>query len=222
MRISSASVLPTHATELFAAADYELARETEGELSYDSFRLGPVGARHGLFENFEYGASFVFVNNRKDDDGAPDRSGLEGATVYGKLAVSEALALELGARVLGDDRIFPYPSDGIDFYVNLPLQRGLGDGRLYGEIGLMVQDEIDGTSPAYLNWGIGYAHPFQPGTQFNVELFGDENPTGNNHMQLLIGAGFDLEGALVRPRLGIGVYDASPAVSLGADVRWHF
>ena len=219
LTLGSASVIATGETELFGAASYGAGQEARergpiGESGdYDTFRLGPVGFRHGVFDAVEYGAYLSFVNNSEDDDGAPDESGLEGLTGFAKLALNDHLALEVGTRMGGADDVAPYPNDGIDFYVNFPMQRAVGDGLIYGELGYTIQDQdVGGT---YTNWGLGYAHPLDNGTNLNIELAGDKNPVGDNHMDLLIGAGLQVEQVHLRPYVGLGLYDASPDISVG-------
>ena len=219
--LSSVPVIGTDNTELFGHAAYEFGREAGGQGlgtgndtgDYDNLRLGPLGFRYGLTDDFEYGAYFSFVSNSDDDDGAPDDSGLEGITGFAKLQLNRHFALELGARAGGADDVAPYPNDGLDFYVNLPMQRDLGPGLVYGEFGYTIQDEDVGDT--YANWGIGYAHPLDTGTNLNFELRGDENPTGSNHMDLIVGAGLQVEQIHLRPYVGLGLYDASPDVSFG-------
>ncbi|ABM63171.1 hypothetical protein [Halorhodospira halophila] len=225
LTISSVSVIGADNTELFGHAAFEFGREASdgagqgpgndiGTGDYDNLRLGPLGFRYGLTDDFEYGAYFTFNSNADDDDGAPDDSGLEGITGFAKLQLNQHFALEVGARAGGADDVAPYPNDGLDFYVNLPMQRSLGPGLVYGELGYTIQDnDIGGT---YANWGIGYAHPLDTGTNLNVELRGDESPTGDgNHMDLIVGAGLQVEQVHLRPYLGLGLYDASPDVSFG-------
>lgn len=221
--LSSASVIGLGETELFLGAVAENGREAggrgnaPGEGDYDNVRLGPVGFRHGLVEGLEYGAYLSFASNSADDPGAPDESGIEGITGFTKLALSEQLAVEFGARIGGDDELYPYPNDGLDFYVNLPLQRRIGEGLGYAEIGYTVRDDADVPGGNYANWGIGYAYPLEAGTTLNAELRGDENPTGSNHMELLLGAGLQIEKIHLRPYVGLGVYDASPDLSAGVS-----
>ncbi|MBK5936290.1 hypothetical protein [Halorhodospira halophila] len=221
--LSSVPVIGTDNTELFGHAAYEFGREARVQVpgpgnengDYDNLRLGPLGFRYGLTDDFEYGAYFSFVSNSDDDDGAPDDSGLEGITGFAKLQLNRHFALELGARAGGDEDVRPYPNDGLDFYVNLPMQRDLGPGLVYGEFGYTIQDEdVGGT---YASWGIGYAHPLDTGTNLNFELRGDENPevSGSNHMDLIVGAGLQVEQVHLRPYVGLGLYDASPDVSFG-------
>ena len=221
--LSSVPVIGTDNTELFGHAAYEFGREAGGQGlgtgndtgDYDNLRLGPLGFRYGLTDDFEYGAYFSFVSNSDDDDGAPDDSGLEGITGFAKLQLNRHFALELGARAGGADDVAPYPNDGLDFYVNLPMQRDLGPGLVYGEFGYTIQDEDEDVGDTYANWGIGYAHPLDTGTNLNFELRGDENPTGSNHMDLIVGAGLQVEQLHLRPYVGLGLYDASPDVSFG-------
>ncbi|WP_200256414.1 hypothetical protein [Halorhodospira neutriphila] len=221
--LSRASVIGLGQTELFLGAVAETGREAGGrgnapeDGDYDNFRLGPVGFRHGLMEGFEYGAYASFANNSADDAGAPDESGFEGVTGFAKLALSEQLAVEFGARLGGDDELYPYPNDGLDFYVNLPLQRRIGEGLAYAELGYTVRDDADVPGGNYANWGVGYAYPLDAGTTLNAELRGDENPTGSNHMELLLGAGLQIEQIHLRPYVGLGVYDASPDLAAGVS-----
>ncbi len=221
LRLGSASVIGLGETELFLGAAAENGREAggrgnaPGDGDYDNVRLGPVGFRHGLVEGLEYGAYASFASNSADDPGAPDESGLEGITGFTKLALSEQLAVEFGARLGGDDELYPYPNDGLDFYVNLPMERRIGEGLAYAEIGYTVRDDADVPGGNYANWGVGYAHPLDEATTLNAELRGDENPTGSNHTELLLGAGLQVEQVHLRPYVGLGIYDASPDLTAG-------
>ncbi len=217
--LGSASVIGDGETELFGQAAYGWGHESAGRAGlpageYDNLRLGPLGFRSGHMNEMEFGAYFAFANNSADDTGAPDESGLEGITGFGKLQLNDFFALELGARAGGADDIAPYPNGGLDFYVNLPMQRPLMDGLLYGEIGYTIHDDdVGGT---YVNWGIGYAHPMDTGTNLNFELRGDDSPgAGSNQMDLILGAGLDLDPIHLRPYVGLGLYDASADLSVG-------
>lgn len=221
LAISRATLIGHYQTDIYGGAFYGLSRQEKGSGEYDNFRVGPVGVRHGLTEQFEYGAYFNFVRNQAQDKGAPDESGYEGLKLYGKLAVNQHAALEFGANVNGDDDVRPYPSDGVDFFVNLPMQRTLGDSLIYGELGYTIKDKDSLGVANYLNWGIGYAYPLDKEINLEFELVGDENPSGNNHTELLFGASAQLGRINMRPYMGIGVYEASPQLSMGFNLSWR-
>ncbi|BAU56627.1 hypothetical protein HH1059_25460 [Halorhodospira halochloris] len=218
--LSPATVIGSHQTDIFAGMAYQLAREDDGD-EYDNLLVGPVGVRHGLTDQFEYGVYFTFVRNYEQDEDAPDDSGHEGLTAYGKLELTENMALEFGTTLNGDDEIKPYPNDGIDFFVNLPMQRALGDNLVYGEVGYTIKENRDVSVKNYLNWGFGYAHHIEEGVSLNLEFVGDENPTGDNHMDMLFGASLQFGQANVRPYMGIGIYDDSPDLSAGVNLNWR-
>ncbi len=221
LALTPASTLGAGETRAHGALSGQWGREASGERDYHALGIGPVGIRHGAQEDWEYGGYVAFVNNVEDNaDATPDDSGLEGITGFAKLALNEHTALAVGARVGGSDDIAPYPSDGLDLYVRLPMQRPLGDGLAYGAIGYTVQEELEdpayGYGGNYANWGVGYAHPMDTGTNLNLELRGDESAPGDrNHMELLLGGGFQMDTAHVRPYLGLGLYDASPDIAVG-------
>ncbi|MFP4647809.1 MAG: hypothetical protein ACLFMS_01235 [Halorhodospira sp.] len=220
LTLTSVPVIGTDNTELYAHAAYGFGRENKQGAEYDSLHLGPLGFRYGLTEAFEYGAYFSFMNNIDDDPGAPEESGLEGITGFAKLQLSRHLALEAGLRAGGADDIAPYPNDGLDLYLNLPMQHEIGEGLAYGELGYTIQDEVDGALGGnYLSWGVGYAHPLEDGTKLNVELRGDEAPVkpDRNHLELLLGAGLQVEQIHLRPYVGLGIHDPSPDLSLGVS-----
>jgi hypothetical protein len=222
IQIDRAVVQPAGSTALFGDIAYEDDREIRvgapfaGGRSYDNFRLGPLGVRHGVGNNLEVGGYLTYNSNSANDDGAPDNSGLEGLSLYGKMQLNQHFALKVGTTFVGKDDVAPYPNDGIDFFVNLPMQRQLGNGLLFGEFGYTVQDQDIGGS--YFNYGIGYA--FRVGNTMNasVELAGDENPIGSNHMSLIGGLDIALaRGMRVAPYISLGLYDPSPDVAVGAQ-----
>lgn len=221
--ISNATVIGSHQTEFYGGMAYELAREYANK-EYDSLLVGPVGVRHGLIEQFEYGAYFNFVRNNEQDSNAPDDSGQEGLTAYGKLELTPNMVLEVGSTFNGDSDIKPYPNDGVDFFVNLPMQRAIGDNLVYGELGYTIKENGDlGTEPTnYLNWGLGYAHHVEDGVRLNLEFVGDENPTGDNHMDALFGASLQFGQVNVRPYMGVGIYAHSPDLTAGFNLSWDY
>lgn len=217
--IENASVLPSGMTTLKAGAAYETGREAGGA-EYDNIRLGPVGVRHGAGDGLEFGGYLTYNSNDADDAGAPDEGGIEGITGYLKTALNANVALTLGVTLAGSDDVAPYPNDGIDFFVNLPMERRAGNGTLYGEFGYTVKDEVAGFPGAnYFNYGVGYAFPLQGGTSANVELVGDEGTyVGGNHMDLVFGLNTELSpGTRLAPYASVGLYDASPDIALGVN-----
>ena len=223
--VERATVLPQGAIGIHGNVAYEIGREAgfpgpDGETGdYDNLRMGPVGVRGGLGDRFEVGGYLTANINSEDDDGAPDESGLEGLTGYGKLSLNDYFALTVGMTVAGSDDVGPYPNDGIDFFVNLPMQRPLGVGLVYGELGYTIQDNDVGGG--YMNYGLGYALPVEDQLTLNAELVGEESNTGfraGNSMSLVFGAGFHPEPNIdLMPYASVGLYDAAPDVAIGAS-----
>jgi len=218
--IEKVEVLPNGASALTAGAAYETGREVMG-FEYDNIRLSPLGFRHGLGDGLEVGGYVGFNSNSADDAGAPDEGGLEGITAYVKTALNANVALQFGVTLAGSDDVWPYPNDGFDFFVNVPMQRQVGGGSLYGEFGYTVKDEVaNQLGFNYFNYAVGYAFPMQTGTTANVELVGDEGPyphgqTGN-HMDLVFGVSTEMApGTRVAPYASVGLYDNSPDIALG-------
>ncbi|MFH1674601.1 MAG: hypothetical protein ABIF87_14410 [Pseudomonadota bacterium] len=224
VRIESASVLSEGELVLDARLAVELDRELS-DRDYDNVRLTPIGMRYGVDPSLEVGGFLGFSANDKDDRLAPDDSGLEGLTVFGKLTLNESAALQVGLTFIGDDDVFPYPNDGLDLFVNLPLQRKIGEGLLYGEFGYTVQGGDLDTND-YFNFGIGYAFPVSEEASLNVELAGEEGQLGtswNNTLDLLLGANFIVDERLrIAPFVTFGLYEASPDFSLGSTLEMRF
>ena len=215
--IDRVDVLPIGANALTAGAAYETGREVNGGAEYDNIRLSPLGVRHGLGDGLEVGGYLGFNSNSADDVGAPDESGLEGITAYLKTAINANVALKFGVTLAGSDDVGPYPNDGLDFFVNVPMQRQVGTGRLYGEFGYRVKDEAGTTGDNYFNYGVGYAFPMQTGTTANIELVGDEAPlVQGSYMDLVFGMSTEMApGTRLAPYASIGLYDPSPDLALG-------
>ena len=226
--VERATVLPAGEAAVFGHLAYEIGREgmspeVGGGAEYDNARLGPFGARFGLGDRVEVGGYLTANINDEDDDDAPDDSGLEGLTVYGKIAANDYIAVTTGLTTAGSDDVGPYPNDGIDFFVNLPMQRPLGVGLLYGELGYTVQDSDVGGS--FVNYGIGYSVPMNEKLALNAELVGEESggpgtgPFRNgNTMSLVLGGNFQPDRNMdVAPYVSLGLYDAAPSVALGAS-----
>lgn len=223
VRIERASVLSEGELALDARLVFELNREFRGR-DYDNVRLSPLGMRYGVASSLEVGGFFGFSANDKDDRLAPDDSGLEGFTLFGKLELNEYAALQVGLTFGGDDDVFPYPNDGLDLFVNLPLQRKIGEGLLYGEFGYTVQGGDLDTND-YFNFGLGYAFPVAKEVGLNVELAGEQGQFGtssNNTLDLLLGANFVVDRLRIAPFATLGLYDASPDFSLGSTLEVRF
>lgn len=224
--IERATVLSIGEGAVFGGLAFELGREADppgpgDDLEYDNTRLGPFGARLGLGEGFEVGGALTANLNREDDNGAPDDSGLAGITLYGKLAATDHVAVTFGTTVAGADDVGPTPNDGLDFFVNVPMQRSLGMGLLYGELGMTIQaDDIGGT---FINYGVGYALPVNDQLALNAELVGEESNNAfrsGNTMSLVLGGNFQPDRDFdIAPYVSLGLYDAAPAVALGASVE---
>jgi hypothetical protein len=213
VRIECASLLSEGELALDARLAIDLNREFRGR-DYDNVRLAPLGVRY----------VFSFSANDKDDRLAPDDSGLEGLTLFSKLELNEYAALQVGLTFAGDEDVFPYPNDGLDLFVNLPLQRKMGEGLLYGEFGYTVQGGDLDTND-YFNFGLGYAFPVAKEVSLNVELAGEEGQYGtswNNTLDLMLGANFVAERLRIAPFVTFGLYDASPDFSLGSTLEVRF
>lgn len=225
IQIPRAVVIDDQQMELFGNLAYESSREP-GNAEYDNTRVGPLGMRIGVGSGVEVGGHLVFNDNSGDGAGDPDESGLEALTAFAKIAMTRQLAVETGVRLVGDDETLPYPMDGVDFYVNLLAEQPLGErGKVYGELGLTVQDDFgpnDNFGGTYENWGIGYAHQVNQRVSLNAELVGDAAPTvygAGNHMDLVLGGNVNLSRELVlKPYASVGVYDASPDFALGVGL----
>lgn len=227
--VERATVLSAEEAAVFGHLAYEIGREAgggagpdaPGGAKYDNARVGPFGARFGLGDRVEVGGYLTANINSEDDDGALDDSGLEGLTVYGKVAANDYIAVTTGLTVAGSDDVGPYPNDGIDFFVNMPMQRPLGVGLLYGELGLTVQDEQDMTGGTYINYGIGYSVPMNEQLALNAELVGEQDNSfarNGNTMSLVLGGNFQPDRNMdVAPYVSLGLYDAAPSLALGAS-----
>lgn len=213
--ISPVQVMGSGQTALIGSAAYELGREDTFGLEYDNIGIGPLGVRHGLGDGFEAGAYLQFDLNDADDAGAPDESGLRGITVYGKTTLNANVGVEFGITLVGADDIAPYPNDGLDFFVNVPMQRQIGANLLYGQFGYTIKD-AEGFNANYFNYGLGYALPMNPSTSLNFELVGDEGLVSGTHMDLVFGVNAEMQpGMHLTPYASIGLYDASPDLAIG-------
>jgi len=210
IKIERAGVLPRGQAELNAGLALEQDREYLG-LEYNNLRLAPLGVRYGLDDSVELGGFIAYSDNSDDDNGAPDDSGLEGLTLFGKLAVNENFAVQAGITILGDDDIAPYANDGLDLFINIPMQRKIAPGLLYGQFGYRVQGgDFDNTT--YFNYGVGYGLPIDDTLSLNVELVGEEAQKGTaNTLDLVLGGNLMLgENARMAPYVSFGIYDDSP------------
>jgi hypothetical protein len=231
IKIERAGVLPKGSLELDAGLALESGREVAG-LEYDNVRLAPFGVRCGLGESAEVGGFLAFSDNSAEDDGAPDESGLEGLTLFGKLALNENVSLQAGFTFGGEDDVFPYPNDGLDVFVNVPMQRKLGKGVLYGQFGYRAQGgDLDDSS--YFNYGIGYGLPVANLVNLNIELVGeqahfagddaDEVLLTSNTLDLVFGGSIVASKNLrVAPYISVGIYDDSPDVAGGCYLNVMF
>ncbi len=223
IRIESASVLPPGEMALDVGLAFELGRELRN-LEYDNLRLAPLGMRYGVMDSLEIGGFIAFSANDRDDIGAPDDSGLEGLSFFGKLELNKFAALKLGLNVAGDDDVFPYPSDGFDMFVDLALRRLMGKGLLYGEFGYTVQGgDLDNNS--YFSYGFGYVFPVSEKVGLSAELSGDEAHFGTsvNTLDLLLGANFVVtKGLRLAPYTVIGLFDAGPDFAFGGAMELRF
>lgn len=222
IRIERSSVLPPGELALDVGLTFEFDREWR-DRDYDNIRLAPMGLRYGIAPSLEIGGILAFSANDRNDRGAPDDSGVEGFSVFGKLDLNEFSALQVGLTVLGDDDVYPYPNDGIDLFINLPLQLPLGKGLLYGEFGYTVQGgDLDDSH--YFNYGIGYAYPVDQEMSFNIELAGDEEHNGtSNTLDLLLSVNFLASERLrLAPFVVFGLNDAGPDFALGSTLEFRF
>lgn len=223
IRIERASVLVPGEVAVDAGLAFEIGREF-GNAEYDNFRLAPLGGRFGIADSFEVGGYLGFSSNDQDDLGAPDDSGLEGFTVFGKLRLNEYAALQVGLTLGGDDDIAPYPNDGISVFGNLALQKPMPTGLIYGEFGYTAQGG-DFDNSQYLNYGLGYALPLASSINLNFELTGEEAHIGTqaNTLDMLVGANFTLtQNVRLAPYVTVGLFDASPDFSIGTAFEVRF
>jgi hypothetical protein len=213
--IERVGVVPEGRFALNTGLSFEMGRESEG-LEYDNLRLLPNGMRYGLGDSLEIGGFFAMSMNFDDDRGAPDENGLEGLTLFGKISFNEFIALQAGLTILGDADIMPYSNDGIDLFVNVPLQRRAGPGMIFGEFGYLLQGgDFDDCS--YFNFGVGYGMPLNNHISLNIELKGeDAHKYTNNTLDLLMGVSIvPSKNLRIAPYLSAGLYDDSPDVASG-------
>ncbi len=227
LKMERAGVLPAGSFAIDAGLAFEKGREVQG-LKYDNIRLAPLGVRFGLGDNFELGGFLAFSANSEDNPaGVPDESGLEGLTLFGKVALNPSVAVQFGITVGGDDDIAPYPNDGLDLFINVPMQRRLGPGLLYGQFGYRVQGG-DFDNVTYFNYGVGYGLPLNNQVALNIELVGEENrsPAGfniANSLDLVLGANITpAENLYIGPYISFGINDASPEVAIGGNLQVRF
>ncbi len=230
IRMERVGVIPAGGVAMDLGLAYEVGREA-GLRDYDNLRLAPLGIRLGLGDNIEVGGFLGFSSNSDDDAGAPDDSGLEGLTLFGKVALNPSLAVQFGVTFLGDDDIAPYSNDGLDLFVNVPVQRQLGPGLVYGQFGYRVQGG-DFDINSYFNYGVGYAYPVNGQVALNVELVGEEaritaggatNDITANTLDLVFGANLTPNpNLIISPYLSLGLYDASPDIAAGAMLQVLF
>lgn len=224
LQVETATLLAKGEVAIDAGVVFEFDREVRAH-EYDNVLLSPLGLRFGATEDLEVGAFLAFAANDGDDPGAPDDSGLEGITLFGKVKVNENAALRVGLTLAGDDDVFPHPNDGVDLFANLALQKHMETGLLYGEIGFRVQDG-DRDDNRYMNYGVGFALPVTDSFGLNVELVGEEGhfgTGGENTLDLV--AGFNLvagEQLRLAPYGVIGLYDAGPDFAAGALLEMRF
>ncbi|HKJ05322.1 MAG TPA: hypothetical protein VJ974_06990 [Geopsychrobacteraceae bacterium] len=203
------------------AIDAGLALETDREFAgveYDNMRLAPLGVRFGLNSGIEIGANLALSSNDANQSGAPNKSGLEGISLFGKLKLNQSSTLRVGLVAAGDNDIAPYPNDGIDIFANLAVQKPIDAGLLYGELGYKAQGgDFDVNN--YFNYGVGLAVPVAETIGLNLELVGEQaQEIGvSNTLDLVFGANL-LFGDAIRlaPYVSFGVNDASPDVATGA------
>jgi hypothetical protein len=222
LKIERVQVMPRGQLALDAGIAYEMDREYQ-DREYDNLQLAPLGLRYGIGDSAEIGGSIAYSDNSDNDHGAPDESGLEGVTLFGKLAINENFALQAGFTFLGEDDVFPYANDGLDVFVNVPMQRKIGPGLLYGQFGYRVQGgDYDNTS--YFNYGMGYGYPVNKQFNLNVELVGEEAQKGtNNTLDLVLGGNFILNrNVRIAPFLSVGLYEDSPDVAIGTYLQVMF
>lgn len=222
VKIERAGVLARGHFEVDAGMAYEMDREYLN-LEYDNFRVAPVGLRYGLGDSAEVGGYFAYSDNSANDHGAPDDSGLEGVTLFGKLAMNDYFSLMGGLTFGGDDDIRPYANDGLDVFVDVPMQRKIGPGLLYGEFGYRVQGgDYDQTS--YFNYGVGYGLPLNKMIGLNLELVGDEAQKGTeNTLDLVVGCNIVPDSKIrIAPYISFGLYDDSPDVAIGGMLHVMF
>ncbi len=223
IRIEPASLLPEGMVALDAGLSFEFDRELRRR-KYDNFRLAPVGLRYGVKPYFELGARFGYTINDEDDRLAPDESGFEGFSLFGKLELNKYASLKVGVTFAGDDDIAPYPSDELDLFGNLALHRRMGQGLLYGEFGYTTQGgDLDNSE--YFNYGIGYSHPVAHAVSVNAELVGEEEHAGTsaNTLDLVLGVNvLAMNHLRLAPFVTFGVNDASPDFSFGSFLEMRF
>jgi hypothetical protein len=222
LKIERVDVLPRGQIAMNAGLAYEWDREYLG-LEYNNVRLAPLGLRYGLGDSAEVGGFIAYSSNSEDDNGAPDESGLEGLTLFGKLVMNEFISIQPGVTFLGDDDIAPYANDGLDLFINVPMQHRIAEGLLYGQFGYRVQGgDFDDTT--YFNFGIGYGLPLNNQLGLNIELVGEEAQKGTrNTLELVVGGNFLMnQNVRIGPYISIGLYDDSPDAAVGSFLEVMF
>jgi len=206
------------------AVEFDREITSGGGREYDNVRMTPSGVRFGLGSGFEAGVALAFSVNDANNAGAPNESGVEGLSLFGKVQLNKFSALRAGVILGGDDDVAPYPNDGIDFFFNLALQRPMDYGLLYGEFGYKAQGG-DLEVNSYFNYGVGYAMALTDTVGFNVELVGEQAQEIRiaNSLDLVVGATLLLaDNFRLAPYVSLGLTDASPDLATGAMVELRF
>ena len=222
LKIEQVEALSKGSMALNVGLAYEVGREYL-ELEYDNIRLAPLGLRYGVGDSAEVGGFIAFSSNLDDDRNAPDESGLEGLTLFYKTVMNEYFALQVGITFLGNDDVEPYANDGADLFVNIPMQRKISSGLLYGQFGYRIQGgDFDDTD--YFNFGIGYGLNLDNNIGFNFELVGEGEHKGTrNTLELILGSNIPVDDKMrFAPYVSIGIYEDSPDVAIGGLLDYTF
>lgn len=219
-----------------AGFDWETGR-TLGESGgtsedYDNIRIIPLSLKYGLNDWIELGGDLGYSSNSEDNStNNPDEGGFEGITLSSKFKWNQNVATTFELGFMGDDEVYPYSNDGLNFGLNIPMQMSLGPGTLNGELGYTVQsgDAQVGMTvndrENYLNYGIGYVYEVNRTFGLAGELrgHGETVENGESFLDLVLGVPVRIsETSHLKPAFTFGLSDGSPDFALGLDYGMEF
>ena len=201
---------------------YEYKRGVE-DTGYNNLRLEPLSLSYGVIKDLEIGMRLGYSDNSERDGSGIDKSGLEGISLYGKWKYWQNVAVSVGAVVAGSDKVLPYGSDGVDYWINVPVQIRTGPGRVIGEIGYISKGE-EGFED-YCNLGAGYIFDVDKNLSFRGGIRNHAKTYETGERALALGLGIIYrwnEQSTFTPRLEMGLKDESPDYAVGLTYSFKF
>ncbi|MFH1684421.1 MAG: hypothetical protein ABIA67_06030 [Candidatus Margulisiibacteriota bacterium] len=194
---------------------YELDQPSGGGASSGGFG---TSVKYGVLSNFDLGIEVPY------SAAAPVEIG--DATVKGKLAFNDAVALGIDVKLTNADAASGLGSGYVDYGVNGIYSQGLGNATGHINVGYTIIGQAGGAAPDnnVLSYGAAVEYPLNDTANLMGEIAGSSTPSAaTNPLDALVGLNWGMSDLLTLDGgISFGLSDASSQYKAAAGATMAF